>query len=183
MFKPGMRTIKTILAVAITIISCALLGIDSPFFACMATIFVIQSDKDSSINNAKNRVWGTLCGAIISNAVLIILHFFPYNVYIQTFATCISIFLVIQVSNKFQKPLAVFPGCIVVCAILCSSLNLQTPILYGMRRTFQTLFGVLVGLGVNLFICPYTPPKENQDTDREDETNVLDDLSYPSDPL
>lgn len=156
----GMRTIKTLLAVAICILTLALLGEDSPFFACIAAIFVIQDDKDGSIANAKNRVWGTAYAAIISNIVLIILSFLPYNAYVQTIVTCLSIFILIQVATHFNKPMAIFPGCIVLCAILCTTTNIQTPVIYGVRRTLHTLYGALVGLGVNLYIYPYSKQQE-----------------------
>ncbi|MGL5677440.1 MAG: FUSC family protein [Cellulosilyticaceae bacterium] len=156
-FKIGMRTLKTLIAVAICILSLALMGVDSPFFACIATIFVIQGDKDNSINNAKNRVWGTAFGALISNIVLFCLSFLPYNAYVQTIVTCLSIFLLIQVATYFNKPMAIFPGCIVLCAILCTTTNIQTPIIYGIKRTLHTLYGALIGLGVNLYFFPYNP--------------------------
>lgn len=155
--KIGMRTLKTLIAVALCILSLALTGEPSPFFACIAAIFVIQGDKDHSINNAKNRVWGTLFGALISNIVLFALSFLPYNAYVQTIVTCLSIFLLIQVSTYFNKPMAIFPGCIVLCAILCTTTNIQTPLLYGIKRTLHTLYGALIGLGVNLYIFPYNP--------------------------
>lgn len=153
--KIGMRTIKTLLAVAICIISLAYMGVPDPFFACIATIFVIQGDKDGSVQNAKNRVWGTAFGSAISNVVLLALSFLPYNAYVQTLATCLSIFLLIQVAIYFKKPMAIFPGCIVLCAILCTTTNIQMPFIYGVKRTIYTLYGALVGLGVNLYVCPY----------------------------
>ncbi|MGL6174711.1 MAG: FUSC family protein [Cellulosilyticaceae bacterium] len=162
-FQLGMRTFKTLLAVALCILSLALLGVDSPFFACIATIFVIQGDKDGSINNAKNRVWGTAYGAIISNIVLFALSFLPYNAYVQTIVTCLSIFLLIQVATHFKKPMAIFPGCIVLCAILCTTTNIQTPIIYGIKRTIHTLYGALIGLAVNLYVCPYDKSKDHSE--------------------
>ena len=159
-FKLGMRTAKTLLAVAICIISLAYMGVSDPFFACIATIFVIQGDKDGSVQNAKNRVWGTVFGAVISNIVLAALSFLPYNAYVQAIVTCLSIFLLIQVALYFKKPAAVFPGCIVICAILCTTTNIQMPLLYGIKRTLYTMYGALIGLGVNLYVFPYQKPAE-----------------------
>lgn len=160
--KIGMRTVKTLLAVSICIISLAYMGVPDPFFACIAAIFVIQGDKDGSVQNAKNRVWGTAYGSIISNIVLLALSFLPYNAYVQTIATCLSIFLLIQVAIYFKKPMAIFPGCIVLCAILCTTTNIQMPLFYGLKRTLYTLYGALVGLGVNLYVCPYEKGVEKE---------------------
>lgn len=171
--KLGMRTLKTLLAVALCIISLSWFGVDSPFFACIATVFVIQGDKDHSIANAKNRVWGTAFGAIIANILLVIVSFLPYNAYTQAFATCGSIFLLIQIASYFKKPLAIFPGCIVLCAILCTTTNIQMPIIYGIRRTLHTLYGALIGLAVNLYVFPYDPAKEQTDEPTKiTETNI-----------
>lgn len=159
-FKLGMRTFKTLLAVALCIISLSWFNVDSPFFACIATIFVIQGDKDHSIANAKNRVWGTAIGASIANLLLVVVSFLPYNAYTQAFATCASIFILIQIASHFKKPFAIFPGCIVLCAILCTTTNIQMPILYGIKRTIHTIYGALIGLGVNLYIYPYDPAQE-----------------------
>ena len=155
--KLGMRTIKTLLAVAVCIISLSFFGVEDPFFACIATVFVIQGDKDGSVNNAKNRVWGTVYGSILSNIVLLCLSFLPYNAYVQTLATCLSIFLLIQVALHFKKPAAIFPGCIVICAILCTTTNVHIPLWYGIKRTIYTLYGAIIGLLVNLYVCPYDP--------------------------
>lgn len=166
-FKIGMRTLKTLLAVAICIITLSWFGVESPFFGCIATIFVIQGDKDGSIANAKNRVWGTAFGALISNVVLFLFSFLPYNTYVQTIVICISIFLLIQAGTHFKKPGAIFPGCIVLCAILGTTTNIQTPIIYGIRRTIHTLYGALVGLLVNLYVYPYTPETSCETTVEE----------------
>lgn len=167
-FKLGMRTAKTLIAVAICIISLSYMGVPDPFFACIATIFVIQGDKDGSVQNAKNRVWGTAFGSIISNIVLIALSFLPYNAYVQTIATCLSIFLLIQVALYFKKPMAVFPGCIVLCAILCTTTNIQMPLFYGIKRTLYTMYGALIGLGVNLYVFPYRVAIEKKEEEPEE---------------
>lgn len=147
------------------------MGVPDPFFACIAAIFVIQGDKDGSVRNAKNRVWGTVYGSIISNIVLLALSFLPYNAYVQTLATCLSIFLLIQVAIYLKKPMAIFPGCIVLCAILCTTTNIQMPFFYGLKRTLYTLYGALVGLGVNLYVCPYEKVASTQ-IDRDIEKYV-----------
>ena len=168
-FKIGMRTLKTLLAVAICIISLSWFNVPDPFFACIATIFVIQGDKDNSIANAKNRVWGTAFGAMISNIVLVIFSFLPYNSYVQAIVTCLSIFLLIQVATHFKKPMAIFPGCIVLCAIVCTTTNIQTPVIYGIRRTIHTLYGALIGLAVNLYVCPYDSTANLDESESEEE--------------
>ncbi|MEG0318938.1 MAG: aromatic acid exporter family protein [Niameybacter sp.] len=168
-FKIGMRTLKTLIAVAICIITLSFVGVQDPFFACIATIFVIQGDKDGSVKNAKNRVWGTAYGSIVSNIVLVCLSFLPYNAYVQTLATCLSIFLVIQMALFFKKPAAIFPGCIVLCAILCTTTNIQTPLLYAIKRTAYTLYGAIVGLVINLYVCPYQPTAADIMEDLADE--------------
>lgn len=168
-FKIGMRTIKTLLAVAICIISLAFMGVPDPFFACIATIFVIQGDKDGSVQNAKNRVWGTLFGSIISNIVFLCLSFLPYNAYVQALAACLSIFLLIQIALYFKKPAAIFPGCIVICAILCTTTNIQMPFIYGIKRTAYTLYGAIVGLVVNLYVYPHHLHKQSIICNDEDE--------------
>lgn len=175
--KIGMRTTKTLIAVAICILSLALFGEDSPFFACIAAIFVIQGDRTNSIANAKNRVWGTAFGALIANIILISLSMFPYNAYIQTIVTCLSILLLIQVATYFKKPMAIFPGCIVLCAILCTTTNIQTPAIYGLNRTLHTLYGALIGLGVNLYIYPYKPGTELE----PDEVSLIEDPIFTED--
>lgn len=170
--KLGMRTIKTLIAVAICIISLSFFGVEDPFFACIATVFVIQGDRDGSIKNAKNRVWGTAYASIISNIVLLCLSFLPYNAYVQTLATCLSIFLLIQVALYFNKPAAIFPGCIVICAILCTTTNIHMPLLYGIKRTIYTLYGAVIGLLVNLYVYPYDPANTPQTEEMKEPESI-----------
>nr|WP_307992344.1 aromatic acid exporter family protein [uncultured Niameybacter sp.] len=175
--KLGMRTIKTLIAVAICIISLSFFGVEDPFFACIATVFVIQGDRDGSVKNAKNRVWGTVYGSIMSNIVLLCLSFLPYNAYVQTLATCLSIFLLIQVALHFNKPAAIFPGCIVICAILCTTTNINMPLFYGIKRTVYTLYGAIIGLLVNLYVFPYEPAPTQEAEQVEEDKKIEDYLT------
>ncbi|AOY75356.1 hypothetical protein BJL90_05245 [Clostridium formicaceticum] len=63
--KIGLRTIKTGIAVTVSLVISNMLRIESPFFAAIAAIIAMQPTVSDSWKTGVNRILGTVIGAIV----------------------------------------------------------------------------------------------------------------------
>ena len=75
-YKIGMRTIKTGLAVAVSLFIAQLMNLKSPIFVGIAAIVSMQTTVNESLVAGKNRMLATFVGAVIG---LIFSYILPYN--------------------------------------------------------------------------------------------------------
>ena len=144
--KIGMRTIKTAIAASLTILISQLFNFRSPFFAGIAAIIAMQSSVSESFSSAKNRMYGTIVGAIIALLFSLIA---PEN----PFFIGIGIIIIIYTCNIFGWKKSVQISTIVFLSII---LNYEegSRVSYAFYRTVDTLFGLIIGTLINYFILP-----------------------------
>lgn len=145
--KIGMRTIKTAIAVSLTILISQLLNLRSPFFAGIAAVIAMQSSVSESFNTGRNRMYGTIIGAIIALSFSLIA---PEN----PFFIGIGIIIIIYICNTFGWKKSVQISTIVFLSII---LNYEegSRVSYAFYRTLDTLFGLIIGTLINYFILPH----------------------------
>lgn len=150
-FHIGMRNVKT--AVAATL--CALIYFlfdRNPTFACIGAIFGMGSDTDNSKLNGGNRLFGTIFGGVLGMILYpIYLLIYPegglhYTLLIFVF---IGSILLVLVSLFFKWPGAIQPGGVVLCIILFNT-PADTYISYSLNRIFDTAFGVVLSIVINI---------------------------------
>lgn len=144
--KVGMRTIKTAIAVSLTILISQLFNLKSPFFAGIAAVISMQSSVTESFNTGRNRMYGTIIGAIIALLFSLIA---PEN----PFFIGIGIIIIIYICNIFGWKKSVQISNIVFLSII---LNYEegSRVNYAFYRTLDTLIGVIIGTLINYFILP-----------------------------
>lgn len=142
----GMRTIKTVLAVTLAIGIGQLLNLKSPFFAGIAAIMAIQTSVSESLSKGRDRIYGTVLGAIIALIFSIIA---PEN----TFFIGLGILIIIYVANIVGWTKSAQLSMIVFLSIM---LNYEegNRIAYALNRILDTLVGLVIGTGINYFIVP-----------------------------
>lgn len=74
--KIGLRTLKTSLAVGISMLTVDLLNLHSPLFAGIGAISSMQSSVSESLKSGKNRMLGTIVGAVVG---IIFSALLPHN--------------------------------------------------------------------------------------------------------
>lgn len=144
--KIGMRTIKTALAVIITLFICELLDITNPFFATIAAIIAMETSISGSLLIARERMYGTIIGAAIA---LLFTLLFPVNYLSIGF----GVLLVIYICDVFQWQNTIKISNIVFIAILLG-FEEDGQVQYAVFRTLDTLLGLTVGTLINYFIYP-----------------------------
>lgn len=145
MKKIGLRTIKTSISVMITMIIIMLIGRDTYFFACTAAVISMQASIYESYKVGRDRVIGTIIGAIIG---IFLATLQPANILLVG----IGIIAVIYLCDTFKYNASINIACIVFIAIMVN-LKDTTPFQYGINRVFETSLGIVVTVVVNYIIA------------------------------
>jgi len=144
MQKIGMRNIKTAISVFLCIIILRAFHNTYPFYACIAAVITMQSAVQDSFTTGKNRMIGTIIGAIWG---LIFALISPSNI----FLTGIGIVFVIYSLNLLNRKKSISIACIVFIAIM-TNLKDATPLIYSLSRVAETFLGIFVSVLVNYLI-------------------------------
>ncbi|HZK00261.1 MAG TPA: aromatic acid exporter family protein [Tissierellaceae bacterium] len=143
-YRIGMRTIKTGLAVAVSLFIAQIFSLENPSFVGIAAIVSMQSTVNESVVAGKNRMLATFVGAIVG---LVFSYFLPHNY----FFIGIGIILVIYIHNLFGWKQSLTLSAIVFLAIF---LNEDTNrMFYALHRLVDTFIGIIVSMLINYFIA------------------------------
>jgi uncharacterized membrane protein YgaE (UPF0421/DUF939 family) len=146
-FNIGLRTIKTALAVSISLFLSQLLNLEYPYFVAMTAIISMDRTARLSIDMGRNRVIGTLIGALIGILFATIDQGNPW-------LAGIGILIIILISNKLNLPGSITVGSFVFVAIMVHISSDISPFFYGLHRTLDSLFGALIAFVVNISVMP-----------------------------
>lgn len=144
--KIGMRTVKTTFAVFITIVISQVLELRNPFFAGIAAIVAMQTSVSQSLAVGKDRMQGTILGAITALLFSLVAPENPLFIGIGTL-------IVIYICNLLELRESTQLSTIVFLSII---LNYEegSRIGYALYRTLDTLIGLVLGTLINYFILP-----------------------------
>lgn len=144
--KVGLRTLKTALAVSLTIFLSQILNLRSPFFAGIAAITAMQSSVSESFSTGKDRMFSTILGGIIALLFSLVA---PEN----PFFIGLGIIIIIYLCNIFGWKQSVQLSGMVFLSII---LNYEegSRVDYAFYRTVDTLFGLIIGTLINYFVLP-----------------------------
>lgn len=144
--KIGMRTIKTAIAVSLAIGISKLLRMEYPLYAAIAAIISMQNTLNESFKAGRNRVLGTMIGAMIG---VVFAFINPESIILIG----IGIIMVIYICNLLKWNSSISIAAVVFCVIM-TSLDGKNPFFYGINRIFDTYIGIVVAVLVNYFIFP-----------------------------
>lgn len=142
--KIGMRTIKTTMAVLLTIFLAETLNLQSPMLAGIAAIVTMQSNIINSLEKGKNRLLGTVFGAIVGLVFSLIA---PGNLILAG----VGMIVVITVCNVMQWEAATTIALIVFLSVMIAQ-DPGTKVDYAVNRTVDTLLGIIVATLINVLI-------------------------------
>ncbi|MGV8982513.1 FUSC family protein [Clostridium sp.] len=144
MQKIGMRNIKTAISVFLCIIILRIFHNQNPFYACIAAVITMQSTVHNSFTTGKNRMIGTIVGAIWGLAFSLLS---PNNVFLSS----IGIIFVIYSLNLLNRKNSIIIACVVFLAIM-TNLKYGTPLVYSSSRVVETFVGIFVSVFINYLI-------------------------------
>ncbi len=145
--KIGMRTLKTGLAVIVTLLVSAQLEISNPFFATIAAIFAMESSISATFTAARDRMYGTVLGAIVA-------FIFSMLIPVNALTIGIGIIIVIYICNAFKWQGTIKISTIVFLAILLGYEE-GGQLEYALFRTMDTFIGLAISTLINYFVFPH----------------------------
>lgn len=150
--KIGARTIKTGITVLIcSIISLIILRRDTAFVSSMAGVICLQNSVKDSVETGKNRLLGTVVGALLGFVVLFLSSNFNNNSIVISIAASVGIILTIYICILFEIKECISTSCMMFL-ILLMSVGSDSPFSYTITRTIDTFIGVFVGVTVNKYM-------------------------------
>lgn len=149
--RPGLRIIKTFIAVTLAMIISALRpGEGLPFYSAIAAIICLKSDVEGSRDIGINRILGTILGGLCGLVYLLIVpaNYLPELLELTLISLISS--LIIWVMAMAGKPKAISIMAIVFLSITINHGNEgNLPFLFALSRTFDTMVGVVMAIIVN----------------------------------
>ena len=149
--KPGLRIVKTFIAVSLAmLISSFRPGEGLPFYSAIAAIICLKSDVEGSREIGINRIIGTMLGGLCGLIYLLIVpaNYLPVPVELILISLLASI--IIWVMAMAGKPKAISIMAIVFLSITINHGNEgNLPFLFAFNRTFDTMVGVIMAIVVN----------------------------------
>lgn len=149
--KPGLRIIKTLIAVALSmLISYYRPGDGLPFSSAIAAIICLQPDPGETREIGKNRFYGTILGGICGLLYLLVVpsDFFPKPFDLLVMSLLVSI--IIWIMSMLGKPKAIVITSIVFLSITVNQGKQGSlPYYYAFNTTFDTMVGVIMAILVN----------------------------------
>ena len=145
--KIGMRTLKTGLAVIVTLLISDMLEISNPFFATIAAIFAMESSISATFTVARDRMYGTVLGAIVA-------FIFSMLIPVNALTIGMGISIVIYICNAFKWQGTIKISTIVFLAILLG-FEEGGQFEYALYRTMDTFIGLAISTLINYFVFPH----------------------------
>ena len=155
----GPRTLKTAIAVIISMLLAQLLGANESdmIFAMLGAMAAVEPTFSDSVESAMTQIIGVIFGAAIG--VLMQLVEMPALV-----ACGIGIVIVITVYNMLQMRFSPGLPCLIV-VMLCIGAE-ERPVMYALERICNTAIGLVVGMAINMLVMPYDNSRQIRKTAR-----------------
>jgi len=144
--KIGMRTIKTSIAVTISISLGYLFKLNSPFFAGIASIIAMQGNLVDSYIAGKDRILGTILGAAVGLLCSFISIGNPIIIGLGTI-------VVIYLCNRLGWSKSITIATVVFISIIMN-VEKGKELYYSLNRVLDTTVGIIVAVVVNYAISP-----------------------------
>ena len=151
--KVGGRTIKTVVAVFLCLMTGIIRKSDTAFYAAIAAMLCIQRTAEDSLREAFNREVATVIGGIWGMLVLL----FERNVWCSPYEALRYLFLsvllipIINFSILIKREKGTFLMCVVFLCITVTHGNDVNPLSFGIARILDTTVGIVIALIINQF--------------------------------
>ena len=149
--KVGGRTIKTVVAVFLCLLTGTIRKSDTAFYAAIAAVLCVQRTSKDSFREAFNREMATVIGGIWGMLVLL----FERNVWCIPYEAIRYLFLsvllipIINFSVLIKREKGTFLMCVVFLCITVTHGNDESQLSFGIARILDTTIGIVIALIIN----------------------------------
>lgn len=154
-FKLGMRTIKTAVAVGLSVAVSYALRLEYPFYAAIACVVVLQIYSKDTVTAGRNRLLGTLAGGLTGS----LFAYIPIDKSIISTLGILFLFFILS-QLRLNKSMTI-AGIVFMRVMVDLDYNQETPLLFTYNRMLATLIGVVIAVAVNLLLFPYHRTRDN----------------------
>lgn len=158
-FHIGLRTIKTVAAIIISMIIVDIYGATTSklLFAMLGAMAAVQTTFKESVESCLTQIIGVFLGALAG----VFLRMFPIPTLV---AIGIGIILIITLYNAFRIPFSPSFPCFIF-VMVCTTTEVH-PMIYALGRIWDSAIGLGVGMLINSLIFPYDNSKQIRSTVR-----------------
>lgn len=148
--KPGLRIIKTGLAVFVSLFISGLRADGLAFYSAIASVICMQTNVADTLHSGINRVIGTLVGGFSGLLYLLFVHNLKLDAWLNYLIISVIATLIIWFLASINRK-----GSISIAAIVLLSVTINhgkeaaVPFSFAFNRTLDTLIGVMVAIGIN----------------------------------
>ena len=153
-----MRTLKTALAVGLSLLTGYAIKSEYPPFLAIGALGAMESSITASFRGARNLTVGNFIGALLAIAFTVV---FSGHLAI---GCAIGVVIMIVACNMLHIPASTTNlACVVFCCCLTDMLSTCNP-MYGLLRFRDTVIGTAIALAVNMLIRPYSGAAHTKDS-------------------
>jgi len=153
--KPGLRTIKTGIAVSICVTFYHLIGREGTLFALMAIVICMQDSVEKTVSEGVSRVIGTIIGATFGTIFLVLgVPNLPPALYFLLIGLTTITFIHLCYVQNLKKSITI--GSFVFFVILYGASG-EAPFIYSLNRTIDTLLGIFLAVAINSLLFKPKP--------------------------
>ena len=165
-FRPGLRIIKTAIAVCLSMLVVDAYGATTSklMFAMLGALAAVQTTFKESVESCLTQIVGVILGALAG--VLLRLLGLPMLI-----STGTGIVLVITVYNALHIRFSAGLACIIVVTI-CTTADIS-PVDYALGRIWDTAIGLTIGMLINTLVFPYDNSRRIRSTVRSLDREVI----------
>lgn len=155
----GFRIIKSAVAVALCFVVSFIRGNSGiVFYSQLAALWCIQMYVDNTWKNAKQRLIGTVIGAVYGLIFLLLTGNWrmeeAYKPYAEALVISLMIVVVLYTTVLIKKKQASYFSCVVFLSIVVNHIGDANPYLFVWNRFLDTVIGIVIGIMVNTFQFP-----------------------------
>lgn len=153
---PGLRIIKTGIAVFICLITLYWFGHFKPIHAALACVLMMKSTVEESTQSGIQRTIGTILGGVVSLILINILRYFdiPHESIIKPIVMTLGVIIVLIASKAAHAASYISSMAAVVLLITMishASVDDNT-LVYVVVRVLETIYGIGIALLVNKYV-------------------------------
>lgn len=152
---PGMRIVKTAVAIFICLLIGYIFNYPEPQFSLLACVLMMKSSIKETISASINRTLGTVLGGVLSLLAIFILNQFHIDQHSILNVFIIPVMIVIALTLTKDCHLDSYVGsmaCIVICVMMLGHRAPDAnPVYYVGSRVIETVVGIVVAGLVNKY--------------------------------
>jgi len=151
-YKIGMRTVKTVVAVGICLLTfqfCFPQSSINGIQAALAATICMKSSLQNTLRTGLDRAAGTVLGSVTGVLLLLFKGLLPFE--LTPLVGILGVLLIIYLCNVLRLQASVTISVVVFLIILIDDRDIP-PVVYGAARLAETVFGIFVAYMVNRFL-------------------------------